>query len=54
MENVTISSALKLITKLIKGDRRGAVVQGFTESNKNRLAEALESFISVDCTMEEG
>ena len=42
-------SALKLVTYLTEGNKL-AVVQGFTESRKNRLAEARESFIAVDNT----
>ena len=40
--------APQLVTTLRKGNRLGAVVKGFSESGKIRLAEALELFIAVD------
>ena len=42
-----ISSA-KLVTHLMKGNKLGVVVKGLSEISKNRLAEALESFIAMD------
>ena len=32
----------------LEGNKLGVAVKGLTESRKNRLAEALEAFISVD------
>ena len=40
--------APQLVTTLRKGNRLGAVVKGFSESGKIRLAEAWEFFIAVD------
>ena len=38
---------LKLVTNLIKGDKLGVEVKNLTGGSKERLAEALASFISV-------
>ena len=39
---------LKLVTKLIKGNKIGVEVEGRAESSRNILAVACESFFSVD------
>ena len=41
-------NVLKLVTNLIKGNQLGVEVKDLTESRKDRLAEALLTFISVD------
>ena len=37
-------SALKLVTNLIQGNKLGVAVNSFTESRKDGLAEAFDSF----------
>ena len=41
-------SALKLVTNLVKGNKLGVEVKGLTEKSKERLAEPLATFISVE------
>ena len=41
-------SALKLVSILMKGNKLGVEMKGLAESSKERLAEALATFISVD------
>ena len=43
-----IISALELVTNVMKGNKLGVVVQGFTERSENRLAGAFGSSIAVD------
>ena len=43
-------SVMKLVTNFIKSSKLGVKVQGLTESSKNRLADVLQAFISVDNT----
>ena len=41
-------TALKLVTKLIKGNKLGVEVKGVADNSKNRVTEALASLISRD------
>ena len=41
-------NAQKLVTNLMDGNRHGVVVKGSAESSENRLAEALNLYITVD------
>ena len=41
---------LKLVTNQVKGNKFGVNVKGFMENSREKLAESLAIFISVDNT----